>query len=401
MARAMNLYQLARKNIAGSAFRSWAVGLCALLVAAQALGTSLILSGASESLRLATERLGADIIVVPEGSEASVESALLMGNTTRVWMGADTLEKVKTVPGVAAVSPQIYLSTLVGASCCSVSGMFLVAYDPASDFTLEPWLEDTIGEDLRLGEVVGGAYVFVPEGEENIQVYGYLVTLKANLEPTGTALDQSMFMTMETARDVARISQTMAVQPLEIPQDKISSIMVRVKPGLAPEEVALEIMHQVPGVTPIASSNLFQTTRQQMNSLRTSTAATMVMTLALSLVTLGLVFSMATHERRRELGVLRAIGATQAFVFQSLLTEAAMLAGMGGLAGITLTVMVTYLFHNLIVHVLNIPFLLPSAGTLLLPVASGLVLSLAIIAVAAVVPAYRISRMDPADAMRE
>jgi putative ABC transport system permease protein len=397
----MNLYHLARKNITGNAFRSWTVGLCALLVAAQALGILIILRGAQDSLRLAIERLGADIIVVPEGAEANVESALLMGNTTRVWMPANTLQKVATVPGVAAASPQIYLSTLVGASCCSVSGMFLVAYDPATDFTLGPWLKDTIGEGLQQGEVVGGSYVFVPEGEQNIQVYGYLVTLKANLEPTGTALDQSMFLTMDTAREIARISRTMALEPLEIPEDEISSIMVRVEPGVVREDVAVEIMHQVPGVTPIASSNLFQSYRQQMNSLRMSTVATIVVTMALSLVTLGLVFSMAANERRRELGMLRAMGATRAFVFWSLLTEAAILALVGSAAGIVLTLMVTYLFHNLLVHVLNVPFLLPSVRTLLLPVVAGLGLAMVSIAVAALVPAYRISQMDPADAMRE
>ena len=48
----MNLTQLARKNIACSAFRSWVVALCALLVAALALGTTLLLRGAETSLRL-------------------------------------------------------------------------------------------------------------------------------------------------------------------------------------------------------------------------------------------------------------------------------------------------------------------------------------------------------------
>ena len=72
----MNLTQLARKNIAGGAFRSWVVALCALLVAGFALGTTLILCGAESSLRLAIEWLGADIVVVPEGTKTRVESAL-------------------------------------------------------------------------------------------------------------------------------------------------------------------------------------------------------------------------------------------------------------------------------------------------------------------------------------
>ena len=73
----MNLYRLALKNIAGSAFRSWVVALCALLVAGLALGTTLIMRGAQNSLRLAIDRLGADIIVVPEGTVTQVETALL------------------------------------------------------------------------------------------------------------------------------------------------------------------------------------------------------------------------------------------------------------------------------------------------------------------------------------
>ena len=38
----MNLYRLALRNIAGNAFRSWVVALCALLVASFALATTLI-----------------------------------------------------------------------------------------------------------------------------------------------------------------------------------------------------------------------------------------------------------------------------------------------------------------------------------------------------------------------
>jgi putative ABC transport system permease protein len=397
----MNLIQLARRNIAGNAFRSWVVALCALLVASFALGTTLILRGAENSLQLAIERLGADIVVVPEGTETRVESALLMGTTTRVWMPEDTVARVAAVPGVAAVSPQVYLSTLVDAACCSVSDMFLIAYEPETDFTIQPWLIKTIGHGLSLGEVVGGTYVFVPEGEQNIQLYGYFVTLKANMEPTGTAMDQSMFLTLETARDMARISQTMAVQPLEIPEGEISSVMVRLEPGADPEETALEIMHQVPGVTPIASSNLFRAYRQQMSSLRTTVMAMMGLTLALSVAMIALVFTMAANERRRELGVLRAMGATRTFVLRSLLTEASLLALAGGLAGIGLVVLATYLFRNLIMHTLDLPILLPAPGSLLIQVAAGLALALVSITLAAMLPAYRISHMDPANAMRE
>lgn len=397
----MNLWRLARRNIRGNAFRSWVVGLCACLVAGLALGTALILRGAESSLRLANQRLGADVVVVPEGTVEKVEGALLMGHTTRVWMPAANLERVAAVPGVQAASPQIYLSTLRDAACCSVPNMFLVAYDPATDFALEPWLKDTIGQGLSLGEVVGGTYVFTPEGEQNIQIYGYFVTLKANLEPTGTGIDQSMFLTMETARDIARVSVRMAVEPLEIPGDSISAVMVRLEPGADPQAVALEIMHRVPGVTPIPSPDLFQAYRKQLGALRGGIVATLGITLVLSVVLIGLVFSMAANERRRELGVLRAMGASRAFVFRTLLAEAGLLALAGALAGIALTVLVLYLFHTLIVVSLGLPFLLPALPSLALQVLAGLGVALAAVTLAALLPALWISHLDPAVAMRE
>jgi putative ABC transport system permease protein len=397
----MTSVQLALRNIQGSSFRSWAVLLCALVVAAFALTTTLIMRGAESSLRLANERLGADIIVVPQGSQTGIEGALLMGTPTRMWMPKANLAKIAAVPGVAAASPQLYLQTLTGASCCSVSDMFLLAYDPATDFTIQPWLNQKFGGGLRLGEAVGGRYVSVPAGEQNIKIYGYWITLKANLEPTGTGLDQSMFLTFDTAQDVARKSTTLAQSPLVIPADTISSVLVRVAPGTDLHRVAVKILQSVPGVTPIESSNLFQSYRNQMNGLLRSVLIILGITWALSILLMGLVFTIVANDRRRELGVLRALGAANRFVFQSLVMEAGMLALAGGAAGVILAVGVIGLFHNLITTSLGFPFIFPAPLSLAGQIGVGLLAAVGSVVLAVFFPALKISRMDPADAMRE
>jgi putative ABC transport system permease protein len=397
----MNLMRLAFRSITGNAFRSWVVALCALLVASFALATTLVIRGAENSLNLTINRLGADIIVIPQGSEANVESALLMSTPTRVWMPDNVVEKVAGILGVAAVSPQLYLSSLHDAPCCSVSDMFLVAFDPQTDFTIGPWLKQKMGTGLHLGEAVGGKHVFVPVGEQNIKIYGYLITLKANLEPTGTGLDQSMFVTFDTARDMARLSAKLAESPLEIPKDSISAALVKVAPGADPHEVAVEIYRRVPGVLPVESPNLFQTYRQQMSGVLRSNLIVMSITWVLSVLLIGLVYSMAANERRRELGVLRAMGATRAFVLRSLLAEAGILALGGGLVGVAVTSLAVILFRNLIIHSLGLPFLFPSFFPLLVQVIGGLLLALLSVTCAALLPAYRISHQDPAVAMRE
>jgi putative ABC transport system permease protein len=397
----MNLTRLAIRGITGNSFRSWVVGLCALLVASFALATTLVVRGAENSLNLAIARLGADIIVVPQGSETKVENALLMSTPIQVWMPKSVLGQISSIPGVDRVSPQLYLSSLHSASCCSVSDMFLVAYDPATDFTVEPWLEKKIGSGLEMGEAVGGTNVYVPEGQENIKLYGSPIILKASLAPTGTGMDQTVFVTFKTAEEIARLSTTLAEAPLEIPPDSISAAMVRVAPGQDAHAVAVEIYKQVAGVTPVESMNLFQAYRQQMTSLLRSNLIILGITWGLSFMLIGLVFSMAANERRRELGVLRAMGATRGFVLRSLLTEAGLLAVIGGGVGVTLTALAVILFRNLIMNTLGLPFILPSWLSLLGQISGGLALALLSVTLAALVPAYRISHQDPAIAMRE
>jgi putative ABC transport system permease protein len=118
-------------------------------------------------------------------------------------------------------------------------------------------------------------------------------------------------------------------------------------------------------------------------------------TWAMSVILIGLVFSMAANERRKELGVIRALGATRRYVFQALIAEAGLLALIGGAIGLGLAVLVTYLFQRLIVVTLDLPFLLPSLGTLLLYIGVGLMLTMISVSLAALFPAFRISRQDP------
>ncbi|MGQ9554916.1 MAG: ABC transporter permease [Anaerolineae bacterium] len=392
---------LALRQIEGSAFRSWVVFLCAALMAGFSVAATLMLQGAQDSLRLALERLGADIIVVPSGTRARVEHAFLMGVPAICWMPAENLEKIAALPGVAAASPQIYLATLRGASCCTLPEMFLVAYDPPTDFTLRPWLDAHLHGGLKLGEAIGGSLVFVPEGQDEIYVYGYAMDLKGNLAATGTGIDQTMFLTFETARDIARLSPIQAEKVLEIPEDSISTVLVKVALDADTRTVAASIRAALPGVDAIESANLFSSQRQGIISLLRTVAVLLAAIWLLALVLVGLVFSLSVNERRRETGVLRALGSSRAFLLRSLLVEAALLALSGGTFGIALFTFTVFLFHNLLVRSLGLPFLIPSGRAFLSLAPGGLLICLISVVLAALPPAWRASCLEPATAMRE
>ena len=397
----MRLTQLATRNIAGSSFRSWIVFFCAVLMAGFVTSSTLVIRGADTSLRLALERLGADIIVIPDGNEERLESAVLMGIPAHMWMDETVTDRVAAVSGVTAVSPQLYLATLRGATCCSVPEMFLIAYEPETDFTLRPWLEKNLEGGLALGQSVGGAFVYVPADLAGLKVYGYQLDMVGNLGATGTGLDQSMFFTFDTAHEIARLSAEQAVKELDIPPHTISSALVKVDAGAEAHTVALQIEKTVPGVAALETNNLFQGQRAQIMSLLNSVFVLLGISWVLAMALVAVVFAIAANERRREIGVMRALGARRTTVLQSLLIEAGLLAVAGGAAGAIVVILAVYLFRDLIIGMMGVPFLFPGIPQLLLLGLGSVALVLLSVMAAALLPTFRISVQDPALAMRE
>lgn len=397
----MNLIRLAVRNVKGNSFRSWMVFFCAVLMAGFVVSATLIIGGANDSLRLALDRLGADIIVIPEGHEQRLESALLMGIPVHCWMPDTIVDDLETLPGVEAVSPQLYLSTLRGATCCSVPEMFLIAYEPETDFTLRPWLEENMEGGLGVGEAVGGSLVYVPEAEDELLVYGYGLDLKGSLDPTGTGLDQSMFFTFDTAFEIARLSEYQAVKTMDIPPRTVSSALVKVDLRTDPQTVAEEISDSIQGVTPLETSKLFKGQREQLVSLLNSVVTLLGITWVLAMALIAVVFSLAVNERRRHIGVMRALGASRTTVLKSLLLEAALLALAGGGVGIAVSSLAIYLFRTLIINLMGVPFLFPAPLELAGLGLGALGLALLGVTLSALIPALRISFQDPAVSMRE
>jgi hypothetical protein len=77
-----------------------------------------------------------------------------------------------------------------------------------------------------------------------------------------------------------------------------------------------------------------------------------------------------------------------------------LLARAGAIPGILLACFCVYLFRDLIIRSIGMPFLLPSLSGLLLLLVAGMLVALAGVTFAALIPAVHISRQDPAVAMR-
>ncbi len=398
----MRLSRLVFRNVMGNLFRSSAIFLCAVLVAGLSLSATLVVRGTQGGLQRNLSRMGADIVVIPWGTMSQdFDGAHLVGMMTDRWMPMAYMERIRAVQGVELVTPQLYLATLPDSPYSSLPALYLVAYDPATDFVLKPWLEhDPIGI-LRLGEAVGGFAVSGTDGGPNIQIFEYPLKLVRTLEETGGDVDQVLFVSFDTAQALLEHVQAQPNPAFEIQPESISSAMVKVRLGSDPHDVAVRILEEVNSVIPIESTGFFQTQRSQMVGLLRIVLILTGLTWLLATLFMGFVFSLAANERRREVATIRALGATGKLVLKVLLLEGVLLAFSGGIMGLGAVVLGTGLLRGWISNLMNIDISLPPVLLLLGLVVLALTLTVLSVMVAAWIPTTRLSKQDLAIAMRE
>ena len=121
----------------------------------------------------------------------------------------------------------------------------------------------------------------------------------------------------------------------------------------------------------------------------------------LAVVLCGLVFSLMVNERRREIGLLRAIGANRNFIFRLFLTESVALGLGGGIIGVVFATVFVRLFRMYLMISAEVPLLISPLPSLLGFMLACLVVVLILSLPALIFPAMRARRVDPAAAMRE
>jgi len=96
-------------------------------------------------------------------------------------------------------------------------------------------------------------------------------------------------------------------------------------------------------------------------------------------------------ERRSEIGLRRALGATKGNVRNQFLAESLLLAGAGGVAGVVLGIIITLIYAT----TRNVQLVVPVSA-----VAGGIAISLLLGGIAGLYPAIRAARLSPTDALR-
>jgi putative ABC transport system permease protein len=396
----LNLFNLAWQNLKRKPYRAIVIGLCVAVATGSLFAATIVMRGVQTSLTVGEARLGADLIVVPAGYEIPAQEAFITGQATVFYMDDRVERQIADVPGISQTSSQVFVETLTNAKCC-IGEFFLVGFDPESDFTISPWLATHLdGESLDPFDIIVGDRILLREGD-SATFYGTSFTVVGILERTGMGIDRTIYVPLEGLREMILRSPERAEETLTISPNEVSSVLVSIAPDADVIDVAEAIEGRLGEVEVFTTSQLNQAVSKQLRGVFGIVIGVTIALWLMSLITIGLVFSLIVNERQRELGLLRAMGANRSFILRLVISEAGMLTGLGGLAGILTAGVLLISFARLIQLRLQIPYLMPSVWEILGIELALLVLALLMGSLASFQPALASAKMEPYEAIRQ
>jgi putative ABC transport system permease protein len=383
---------LALNNLKQKPLRSIGLALVVGVFSFTMSGGALLSESIRNGIASMSRRLGADILVVPRGYDKKLQATLLCGEPSTFYIQGDILAKVSDIPEVTKVAPQLYLATL-DASCCTLP-VQIVAYDPATDFVIEPWVASTSNLTPGNGDVVVGNMVMGDIGSQ-ISLLGKLFTIVGRLDRTGMGFDSTVFMTIADARRMVRQAKNPLVEKMK--PGAISSVAVAIAPGSDLCEVAETVRKRVSAdydVDVAVTEDMISDIAKKLNEMSFFMhILTGFLGIAAACV-LCLFFSLLLHERKREFGLLRIMGATRGKLAGIVLCESIMVSAIGGALGVIAALGLTMPFHRHITLSMEVPHLAIPISDVGYLAAMSLVLSVTVGPLASLYSALKIGTSD-------
>ena len=391
----LSITRIAWRNVTRKLFRNLVLvlaisGLVGLLVFALLFHTII-----TEDIDSATRRLGADIVIVPAEAQDVAEEFILESRQKTFYMDDFLLEALKKLDGIKAINSHTYLNTL-DAGCCSIDEGQVIVFDTKDDFVIKPWLAEGSPTTLKRGEVFVGNYVYEFLGLiDTASLFGQGVKVVGHLQSTGTGLDHGIFMLREDINKLS--SETLGGYK----KGTVSIIFIKVKEGVNVDELVATIRNINPVIGIMTRGSIGADVRHTLADIMRIFSVTILISTGLAILLAWSGFSALANERRREVGILRAIGARRNQVIRLFLTEALIISTMGGVLGVLLG---HYLIHYLAdgFHLVN---RLEAATTIsvqtllfsLLGILGGILVCL----LGAWFPILRLAALEPLEAMKQ
>lgn len=357
----------------------------------------------NQGLALSRERLGADAILMPKYSNAKGDDLLFTAMPENIYMPIEVVEQAKQLEGVAAMSPQFYCQTLALGCCDPGEEARIIGYDPETDFILKPYLDEEHQNGMSETEViVGNAYEDEDLVGMNYMILGRIFKVVSVLQPTGTGMDSTFFMDWRVAQDMCLESEVLRESwTKRDPHDYVSVIMIKFQEGVDPNAFVRQVEESGMEAKCLLTGDTISDLQSQLEVTMKVMFALWAASLLIAVLSLVGRFNALAKERKKEIGLLRAIGLKKGQVFGLIIGETCTMALMGGALGSA----VALICMDPVIEALKNAFKLSpsvwSTSLALLCGAAGVALAVALGFAAAVTPAWKSASMDPQAAITQ
>ncbi len=370
------------------------------VVVSLVFSTTSLAIGVSRSTSLGAARFGADLMVLPPATPGAytnlkIASPIFVVPPSNQHLNGSAQSEIRRIIGVDAVSAQLYVTTL-NASKGSTSPLRLVAFDPETDFTIQPWLSPGAKTNLKRDTALTGSATGLKPGDQ-VSWGGITLKVVGVLDPTNSSADNTAFFPINIAYEVARNRSTQT----QFTSGEVSGLMIKLAQGATLQDIDPRLRASLPPYTTVQPAELAHLTKVDTAGIATYELLVAGVMGGSVTILIALLFSMTVNERRRHLGLMRSFGATKGFVFRSVFMEAALVAFFGGVLGLAFGEVVLILAGNYVESAFGITLLPLSRLELNILGVISVLTGVGIGSAGAAYPVLLATRLDPYDAIRK
>jgi putative ABC transport system permease protein len=385
----MNILSLAVRNLERRKGRTL-LTIVGVAIAVAILFSLLSFSaGYERQLTREMDNLGFHLLAVPKGCPYEATTLILHGGVIPKYLTNDDLARARAVDGIDLATPMLLQQVIKDGMPHIVYGIEpedLVRLKPAWKvdgriFTTNESRVMVVGSELadRENLAPGGVIPFGP-GNEPFTVVGVL-------RPTGSEDDNFHFIPLPEAQRIFN------------KEGLITTIAVRVKDVRQIPSVAKEL-ETVPDIQVVTMAQVSGTIMNLVGTARSLLLSVIVIAVVISAAGITNTLLMSVNERTREIGMMKAIGASGYHIAVLLIAETVIITTLGGIAGIAASLAGAGLIETFVRGI--IPYAPPGAFVSFDPVlvAGCLAFSVALGLVCGLYPAAKSARLSPMEAIR-
>jgi putative ABC transport system permease protein len=400
----MKLYRIVAKDIVRRKKRVLYAALGVVIGTMTVVGILTIALAGQERITAQLEKYGPNLSVVPAISNLDMKLGDLSLGTLTVgenYISADKLPQMQQIAdeeirkgfassgakfqddggNIATLAPKLFVNTKVEGVSVMVVGI-----QPAEEVKIKTWWKMKEGENIQnpdqaLVGSVAASLLQLKVGSP-ISINGTNLTVSGLIDETGANDDYQIFIPIDT------------LQKAFNKEGLVSSIDIRALCNACPVEVIADSLNKdIAGIRAVAVKQVAETEMGMLEKINRFMIAMAIITLAVGLF--GVINTMMTsvHERIKDIGIMRAVGASRNQIIKIFIYEALVVGIIGGIFG--------YIFGTLLAYAIG-PVLLEGTTVTYVPQYFPVALAIAIFVaiVATSYPAFRATRIRVADSFR-